>query len=274
MSPRPLKLATPPAGVRLQGQLRALKLTRIEPIVDSVAQECAREKLGYLDFLERLLAVELDERRARKVDMLERFAGFPYRKPLESFDFTFQPTVDRRLVRDLATLRFLDHGENVLIVGPPGTGKTMLSIGLGLKAAEAGRRVMFTTADDLVQSLTRAFQENRLEERLKVYAYPTLLILDEIGYLPLDKLQANLLFQVIARRYERGSLILTSNKGFSEWGSICAGDPVIASAMLDRLLHHSHVLNIRGESYRLKEKREAGLFTHALPLEPGGDAPT
>ena len=127
---------------------------------------------------------------------------------------------------------------------------------------------------DLVQSLTRAFQENRLEERLKVYAYPTLLILDEIGYLPLDKLQANLLFQVIARRYERGSLILTSNKGFSEWGSICAGDPVIASAMLDRLLHHSHVLNIRGESYRLKEKREAGLFTHALPLEPGGDAPT
>lgn len=274
MSPRPLKLATPPAGARLQGQLRALKLTRIEPIVDSVAQECAREKLGYLDFLERLLAVELDERRARKVDMLERFAGFPYRKPLESFDFTFQPTVDRRLVRDLATLRFLDHGENVLIVGPPGTGKTMLSIGLGLKAAEAGRRVMFTTADDLVQSLTRAFQENRLEERLKVYAYPTLLILDEIGYLPLDKLQANLLFQVIARRYERGSLILTSNKGFSEWGSICAGDPVIASAMLDRLLHHSHVLNIRGESYRLKEKREAGLFTHALPLEPGGDAPT
>lgn len=274
MSPRPLKLATPPAGARLQGQLRALKLTRIEPIVDSVAQECAREKLGYLDFLERLLAVELDERRARKVDMLERFAGFPYRKPLESFDFTFQPTVDRRLVRDLATLRFLDHGENVLIVGPPGTGKTMLSIGLGLKAAEAGRRVMFTTADDLVQSLTRAFQENRLEERLKVYAYPTLLILDEIGYLPLDKLQANLLFQVIARRYERGSLILTSNKGFSEWGTICAGDPVIASAMLDRLLHHSHVLNIRGESYRLKEKREAGLFTHALPLEPGGDAPT
>jgi DNA replication protein DnaC len=274
MSPRPLKLATPPAGARLQGQLRALKLTRIEPIVDSVAQECAREKLGYLDFLERLLAVELDERRARKVDMLERFAGFPYRKPLESFDFTFQPTVDRRLVRDLATLRFLDHGENVLIVGPPGTGKTMLSIGIGLKAAEAGRRVMFTTADDLVQSLTRAFQENRLEERLKVYAYPTLLILDEIGYLPLDKLQANLLFQVIARRYERGSLILTSNKGFSEWGSICAGDPVIASAMLDRLLHHSHVLNIRGESYRLKEKREAGLFTHALPLESGGDAPT
>ena len=274
MSPRPLKLATPPAGARLQGQLRALKLTRIEPIVDSVAQECAREKLGYLDFLERLLAVELDERRARKVDMLERFAGFPYRKPLESFDFTFQPTVDRRLVRDLATLRFLDHGENVLIVGPPGTGKTMLSIGLGLKAAEAGRRVMFTTADDLVQSLTRAFQENRLEERLKVYAYPTLLILDEVGYLPLDKLQANLLFQVIARRYERGSLILTSNKGFSEWGTICAGDPVIASAMLDRLLHHSHVLNIRGESYRLKEKREAGLFTHALPLEPGGNAPT
>jgi DNA replication protein DnaC len=270
MSPRPLKLARAPAGERLCEQLRALKLTRIEPIVDSIAQQCAREKLGYLDFLERLLAAELEERRERKIDMLSRFAGFPYRKPLESFDFDFQPSVDRRLVRDLATLRFLEHGENVLIVGPPGTGKTMLSVGLGLKAAEAGRRVLFTTADDLVTALGRAFHENRLEEKLKTYTNPSLLIIDEIGYLPLDKLQSNLLFQVISKRYEKGSILMTSNKGFGEWGEVFAGDPVIASAMLDRLLHHSHVLNIRGESYRLKEKRQAGLFSHALPLQKGG----
>lgn len=274
MSPRPLKMALPPDGDRLEQQLRALKLTRAALVIDSIAQACAREKAGYLDFLSRLLDVELEERRERKIEMLQRFAAFPYRKALESFDFDFQPTVDRRLVRDLQTLRFLEHGENVILVGPPGTGKTMLSVGLGIKACEAGRRVVFTTADDLITALMRAFQENRLEEKLKVYTNPSLLILDEIGYLPLDKLQSNLLFQVISKRYERGSMIVTSNKGFSAWGEIFAGDPVIASAILDRLLHHSHVINIRGESYRLKEKREAGLFTHSLPLpEKGGKHP-
>jgi len=155
----------------------------------------------------------------------------------------------------------LDNGENVIIVGPPGTGKTMLSIGLGLKVAEAGRRVLFTTADDLVTALSQAFHESRLKDKIKVYTRTSLLIIDEIGYLPLDKLQSNLLFQVISKRYERGSMILTSNKGFGEWGGIFAGDPVIASAILDRLLHHATTINIRGESYRLKHRREAGLAT-------------
>lgn len=259
-------MALPPDGERLEEQLRALKLTRIAPIIDTVAQACAREKAGYLDFLGRILNVELQERHEKKVEMLQRFAAFPYKKSLEQFDYDFQPTVDRRLMRDLATLRFLEHGENIIFVGPPGTGKTMLSVGIGLKATEAGRRVVFTTADDLVTALTRAFQENRLEEKLKVYTNPSILIVDEIGYLPLDKIQSNLLFQIISKRYERGSMIVTSNKGFSAWGEVFAGDGVIASAILDRLLHHSHVMNIRGESYRLKEKREAGLFTHSLPI--------
>lgn len=261
------------AGEKLREQLRALKLEAAEEVLDGVAQQSAKEELGYLGFLEQLLGVELDRRRERKIEAMQRFAGFPYRKSLEQFDYKFQPSVDRKLIRDLATLRFLEHGENVLIVGPPGTGKTHLSVGLGLKATEAGRRVLFTTVDEMIQSLTRAVRENRLEKQLRPFLHPSLLVLDEIGYLPLDKFQSNLLFQVVSRRYERGSVIITSNKGFSSWGEIFGGDAVIASAILDRLLHHSHVINIRGgQSYRLKEKREAGLFTHSVGLpEQGGD---
>jgi len=186
-------------------------------------------------------------------------------KRLEDFDFNAQPALDRRLFAELATGRFLQDGRNLLLLGPPGVGKTHLSIALGICVAELGHRVYCTSAMELAQKLTRAVDSNRLQRELNALQQPKVLILDEVGYLPFDAVQASLLFQVIARRYQRQqSLIMTSNKVFGEWGQIFANDAIMASAALDRLLHRSTVINIRGESYRLREKRQAGT-AHALP---------
>jgi DNA replication protein DnaC len=188
--------------------------------------------------------------------MRTAMARFPYRKTLESFDFSFQPSVDRKKLQELATGRFLEHGDNLVFLGPPGTGKTHLAIALGLKAVQQGHRTLFTSAMSLIAALTKAYAENRLEERLKQYSLPKLLIIDEIGYIPIDQHGAHLFFQLISRRYERGAIVLTSNQSFGQWGEVF-GNAVIATAILDRLLHHSHVLNIRGDSYRLREKKQA-----------------
>jgi DNA replication protein DnaC len=167
----------------------------------------------------------------------------------------------------LATGRFIEHGDNVVFLGPPGTGKTHLAIALGLKAVQQGYRTLFTAALPLIAALTKAYAENRLEERLKQYCLPKLLIIDEIGYIPIDRHGAHLFFQLISRRYERGAIILTSNQSFGQWAEVF-GDPIIATAVLDRLLHHSHVLNIKGDSYRLKEKQKAGLLKKVPVTEP------
>jgi DNA replication protein DnaC len=170
----------------------------------------------------------------------------------------FQPSIDERQIRELRSLRFVAEASNVLFLGPPGVGKTHLRVALGEEAIQAGWGAYFITAYDLAADLGRAYREGRLDRRLRVYLAPKVLVIDEVGYLPLDELGTTIFFQWVSARYERGSIILTSNKSYGEWGSIF-GDAIIATAILDRLLHHSTTINIRGESYRLKERRKAGL---------------
>lgn len=203
---------------------------------------------------------------------LQKWLKFRSAPTLETFEFDYQPSIDRKQVQVLASCHFIEHGDNVIVLGPPGVGKTHLAASLGLKAIGNGYRVLFTTAANLIAVLTRAHAEGRLEEKLKVYATPRLLIIDEIGYLPIDRLGANLFFQLISRRYERGPMILTSNQSFSAWGDVF-GDRVIATAILDRLLHHAVTLNIRGNSYRLKDKLKAGLIrtNDNEGSQPGGE---
>jgi len=248
---------------RLHETLEQLGLNTIGGVLESQLEEAGREAPAYADFLEGLLSLEVISRRDRNLQTRMRMAHFPYVKTLSQFEMAFQPSIDERQIKELQTLRFVHEAQNVIFLGPPGVGKPHLCIGLGMEAIRSGFTAYFMTTQDLVADLGRAARNGQLEKRLQVYLRPKVLIIDEMGYLPIDEMGATLLFQVVSARYERGSVLLTSNKSYRDWRTIF-GDQVLATAVLDRLLHHATTVNIRGESYRLRERKKAGLST--LPV--------
>lgn len=244
---------------RVLQHLQRLCLTSTLEKLDAILSEAARKEPTYLGFLDGILGDEIAAREQKRLTMHIKIAHFPVVKTLDGFDFKFQPSVDQKLVRELASSRYIANGENILIFGPPGVGKTHLAIGLGRAAVEAGHTVLFITATALLASLVHAETEGQLADKLLYYSKPKLLVVDELGYLPFEKRSAHLFFQLVARRYEKGSILLTTNQLVPQWGTVF-GDDVLAAAILDRLLHHSHTLMIHGESYRLRLKKKAGLL--------------
>ncbi|HXX40505.1 MAG TPA: IS21-like element helper ATPase IstB [bacterium] len=240
---------------RLRGNLKRLGLHAIADLFEREAQKAAKTKQSYVGFLDHLIDEELARKADRSVNARIIRARFPTIKTLEGFQFEFQPSIPAPLIRELAELGFLARAENVCLVGPPGTGKTHLSLALGIRACGAHKRVLFRSVADLLDELVAATVDHTLGARLATLGGLDLLILDELGYLPMDPRRANLFFQLISRLYEHGSIILTTNKPFEEWGTVFGDDEVIAGAVLDRLLHHCHVVAINGPSFRTKDKR-------------------
>ena len=267
-----MKAAARSRRERIRTQLADLKMPGALEALDEVLTGVDGGGVTASEAIEQLLGAQIMLRNNRRLQAAMRSSRLPTIKTLEDFDFSFQPSIQRDQIDSLHELGFLERKENVIFLGPPGVGKTHLAISLAIEAAQSGRRVYYGTLADLITSLEEAKAAGKFGHRLKTLTYPSLLVVDEIGYLPVSATGAMLFFQLVNRRYEVASTVLTSNKGFEEWGEIL-GDEVMAAALIDRLVHHCHIVNIRGNSYRMRHHTELSKALHSPPSEPSSRHP-